>query len=247
MKHYVMTRSSYGPEWSLEANRRRLDITRGITARLMRRQKVRDWTWIALLDSRDPLIHERMEVVREAAPHFEPIIWTPGDEVAGALWDKHAAKNNRRQKVAATAYRHPGWLQLTPRDEPILQTRVDDDDGLAVDYMRRVRAATDALSDGRRVAIMLPIGYRVWDGRYSVVQHDTNAMHTLFTPAGDETTVYSYGHRLVARKQPIVIVDRRPGWLWVRHPDTISGWRKADAPITLSLRLRFPIDWSVLE
>jgi hypothetical protein len=32
VKHFVLTRSAYGPEWSVEANRRRLEITRAVTA-----------------------------------------------------------------------------------------------------------------------------------------------------------------------------------------------------------------------
>lgn len=245
MRHFVMTRSSYGPEWSLAANRARLKITRGITARLLRRQRETDWTWVVMVDSRDPLLDERMKVFADVAPQLLTIHWEPGDEVAGAPWDKHADRTTRSQKVAATAYKHPGWLQLTgPRDVATLQTRLDDDDGLAVDYFRRVRRAAVGLTE--RTALMLPVGYRVWDGRYSLVEHDKNAMHSLWTPAGDTTTVYDYGHVVVGRGQPVKIVDRSPGWLWVRHPHTISGWKKADSPITPTLRVRFPIDWSVL-
>lgn len=245
-RQYVMTRSSYGPEWTLAQNRSRLAITRAVTARLLARQRdAADWTWIVLMDGRDPLITERMAVFADAAPRFEPIIWTPGEDAEGAPWDKHRDGATRSQRVAATAYKHPAWLQLTPRDEPALQTRLDDDDGLAVDYLARVRDASRRLT--ARTALMLPVGYRVWDGRQTSVRHDTNAMHTLFTPAGDETTVYSYGHRLVGRGQPVVTVDERPAWLWVRHENTISGWRRADYPITRAVKRLFPIDWRALS
>ena len=71
-----MTRSAYGPAWSLEANRRRLAVTRAVTARLMGLQADRDWTWIVLLDERDRLLEERMAVFAAAAPAFVPILWT---------------------------------------------------------------------------------------------------------------------------------------------------------------------------
>ena len=39
MRHCVLTRSAYGPEWTLEANRRRLALTRAVTAKLMAQAK----------------------------------------------------------------------------------------------------------------------------------------------------------------------------------------------------------------
>jgi len=245
VKHYVMTRSSYGPEWSRAANERRLMLTRAVTAALLKAQRgTPDWTWIVLLDSRDPLLEARMRVFREAAPHFEPITWEPTD-VRAAEWDKHGSTATLPQRVAATAYRHPGWLELTPRDQAVLQTRLDDDDGLTTDHFKRLLAATRGLAE--RTALMFPTGVRVWDGRQSFVRHDTNAMHSLWTPPGDETTIYSYGHRLVGRGQPVKVVDDEPAWLWVRHAHTISGWKKADFKITDGTRRMFPIDWAAIK
>ncbi len=55
LRHFVLTRSAYGPAWSIEANRRRLAVTKAVTARLMAAQTTRVWTWVVLLDRRDPL------------------------------------------------------------------------------------------------------------------------------------------------------------------------------------------------
>ena len=38
MRFYVLTRSAYGPAWDLDANRRRLAVTRAVTAAAMRAQ-----------------------------------------------------------------------------------------------------------------------------------------------------------------------------------------------------------------
>jgi hypothetical protein len=244
MKHYVMTRASYGPEWTDAANRARLRITAGVTARTLRLQRgVGEWAWIVLVDGRDPLLAERLRVFGDATPELLPIIWEPADDLTHAPWDRKPI-GTRSAAVAAAAYRHPAWLQYTPRDEAVLQTRLDDDDGLARDYFRRVRAATAGLTE--RTALMFPVGVRVWDGREAAVRHDTNAMHSLWTPAGDETTIYSYGHRLVEKGQPVVTVDQQPGWLWVRHANTLSGWKKADRPLSARTKRLFPIDWGVL-
>lgn len=239
MRHFVLTRSAYGPDWSLAANRRRLEITRGITARLMAAQTWRDWTWVVLLDERDPLLEERMAVYRDAAPRFEPVLWTP-ENPAAAPWDKHADRTNVRQKIAATAYR-AAW-PTGDRSTVTVQTRLDDDDGLAPSTLARVARAVRK----RRMILMHPVGIRVWSGRYSVVRHRSNAMHTLVTPPGDTLTVYDYGHTLARRVAPVQMVDLTPAWLWVRHRDTISGWRKADRPITPALDRLFPIDWSLV-
>lgn len=238
-----MTRSSYGPEWDIEANRRRLEITRAVTSELLAKQTCDDFTWVVLMDRRDELLKEREALVRDTVPSTVLCYWTP-DDVSPAPWDR-AKRHTYSQMVAATAYKSHAWgLAVGERDDQILMTRLDDDDGLAVDAIERFQLAARGLE--RRTALMMPIGIRVWDGKFSWVRHTTNAMHTLSTPPGDETTVYDYGHRLVERGQPVVNVDNSIGWLWVRHPDTISGWKKADKPITATLRKLFPIDWSAI-
>lgn len=239
MRHFVLTRSAYGPDWTIEANRRRLEITRGITARLMAAQTWREWTWVVLFDERDPLLAERMAVFRDAAPAFVPVLWTPQNPAA-APWDKNGSQNNIRQKIAATAYR-AAW-PTGDRSTVTVQTRLDDDDGLSPGTLAAVARAVRP----RRMILMHPMGVRVWAGRYSMVKHRSNAMHTLVTPPGDKLTVYDYGHTLARRVAPIQTVDMTPAWLWVRHQDTISGWKKADRPITPDLDRLFPIDWSLV-
>jgi hypothetical protein len=114
---------------------------------------------------------------------------------------------------------------------------------------------------------MLPEGYRVFSGRYVRVYQPNNAMHSLFTPAGDDLCIYDYGHmRTYSGRHidlrsdqhpprfgphpnapaPLTFVDQRPAWLWVRHRDTISGHQKAWMPITPGLKRLFPIDWSAV-
>lgn len=230
MRHYVLTRSAYGPAWDLEANKRRLAITRAVTARLMSQQTARQWTWIVLLDERDPLLAERMGLYRASAPAFVPILRSSGIDDPSVR--------------AAADYRAPWREQVGPSDDQVLTTRLDDDDGFAPTALLRYQIA--ARKETRRTALMLPLGVRVWEGRYSLVPHDTNAMHTLVTPPGDEMCVYDYGHTKVRRTVRTVTVDRVPAWLWVRHRDTLSGYREGKRPIDSFVRRMFPVDWTAL-
>lgn len=249
MRAYVLTRSAYGPEWTLEANRRRLEVTAAVTARLMAAQTDRDWTWVVLLHEQDPLRVERTAVFAAAAPRCSVVPWTPPARPSQAPWDRHAATKKIKDAIAYEAYRAPWSDALGDRDEAVMQVRLDDDDGLAVDALVRYRRAAMRLR-GRSI-LMLPYGVRVWDGRYSRVRHERNAMHALLTPPGDAGTVYDYPHAEChsdrrARGAPVLLVDDRIGWLWLRHRDTLSGWKRADRSLDRSIRKLFPIDWSVI-
>lgn len=226
MKQFVMTRSAYGPSWSLDANERRLRITNAVTARLMKRQTVDDWVWVVMLDERDPFLRERMHVYAEAAPDFWPIVCRPPVP-------RHLAADFM-----------PDWREFIPADDTVIMTRLDDDDGLAVDALARYRAVASARPSP--TVLVLPEGIRVWNGCEIRVRHELNAMHTLVTPRGSSMSVYDYGHRELASVGPVVMVDDRPGWLWVRHLDTLSGDRRVDIAIQQGTRALFPVDWDAL-
>lgn len=243
MRHYVLTRSAYGPAWSLDANRRRLSVTRAVTARLMAEQTDRDWTWIVLLDSRDALLDERLALYSKTAPAFVPMLWTPPSDPQPARWDRHGDETNNVQRIAAEAYRAP-WRESMD-DGPAMMVRLDDDDGLAPDAIARYRAAAAFVRE--RTILMLPTGIRVWRGRYSAVRHERNAMHALVVPAGDPKCVYDYGHAKCHKAAPIVMVDQSWGWIWVRHQDTISGWKRAERRLTPQVVAAFPIDWKAMR
>lgn len=240
-----MTRSAYGPGWDLEANRRRLAMTKAVTAPLMGGQTFRDWTWIVALDPRDPLLEERRAVFEAAAPRFVAMMWTP-TTLARVPWDpepkRHVTEN---ELIAAAAYRAP-WRSFVPGDGPLLQTRLDDDDGLALDGLARYQRAARVLRN-RRAVLMLPMGVRVYGGRFASISHDRNAMHTLHTPAGDDLCIYDYGHTKCRHVAPVLMVDHRWGWVWTRHHDTISGWRETRSPLTPRVRAYFPVvDWAAV-
>jgi hypothetical protein len=240
MTQYVLTRSAYGPAWDRAANARRLAMTRAVTARLMAAQTVTDWTWVVLLDERDPNLRARLALYGDSAPAFVPLVVRPETE----------RSRDVRQRIASAGYLAK-WRSVIPSDDTALLTRLDDDDGFTPDALARYRAAAQGIVV--RTALMLPMGIHLWQTRYSVVCHERNAMHTLVTPPGDVSCVYDYNHTKVRDHVPVKVVDREWGWLWMRHDDTISGARNPvrwggtrPAPINPTVRQSFPIDWSFL-
>jgi hypothetical protein len=243
VRHYVFTRSAYGPEWSREAIRRRLDVTRAVTVEMMARQTV-DWTWVILVDPRDPLRFERIETFRAAEVEVIVMDWQRPPVLARAPWDRRPPRAHKFEQIAATAYGAPWRTQTGEPDDTVLMTRLDDDDALTATTLARVQARAAGLT--ARTVLMHPVGYRVFNRRCSLVRHESNAMQTLVTPPGDTASVYDYGHTVARRFAPVVVVDEQPAWLWARHRDTISGWKLADKPFSADLERLFPVDWSVL-
>jgi len=199
-------------------------MSKAMTISSLARQ--RGFEWIVLLHRDDPLIEERRRAFAGATFIYTDLDGSPSD-------------------VAWLAYGADWRRAIGGRDGTIAMTRLDDDDALAPWIMERTREVAAKID--RRTILMCPNGIRVWQGGYAAVRHHSNAMHTLVTPPGDTLTVYDYGHRDVRRVATVRNMDFRVGWLWVRHPDTISGWRTSDQPLTPEIRSLFEVDWSVLK
>lgn len=236
MDHILLTRAVYSPaRWPLEANQRRLRVFAGITVRSLAAQLERRWRWLLAIDPEDQLLAERLEAARGAGVPVEAI---PVEGAAGP-----------RSAVAVAAYR-ASWADHLEVSEPRITTRLDDDDGFTPDAFGRIRGWAEAHMGGRQElhSGQLPVGFRVWGGRYTRVRHESNAMASLYSPAGDPSTVYRFMHREVrASVERVWFIDDRPAWLWVRHEDTLSGWRAATRVIGPQLRRMFPVTWELLE
>lgn len=222
MRHYLLTRAAYGPCWTTEANRNRLAFSRGITIPSIRAQTSQSFEWLVLLHCADELLDERRAAFAGARFLYLDVTGTPSS-------------------VAWQAYRADWAGAIGDRAETVAMTRLDDDDGLAPWVMARI----ESQQRDRREILMLPYGIRVFRGRFTVVHHRSNAMHTLVTPPGDTATVYDYGHRDARTFAPIRDIDTRIAWLWSRHDDTISGWKTADHALIEPYKEMFPVDWSL--
>lgn len=235
MRHFLFTRMVYPPSrWPIEANRRRLAIFRGITVRTLRASAYRQWRWVVMTHPDDPLRSERERLVKDVCPTAIILSYTgPVPNETPALLRGIA---------------HAGWRAATRSiGDAVLTTRIDDDDGFTPDALSRIRSAVDACPEKtKRRAWVLPHGYRVWRGRSTFVRHETNAWSSVLSPPGDPFVIFDTNHNKIQDVAPVSFVDDRPGWLWVRHEDTISGTRTADQPIDDKVRRLFPIEWNLL-
>jgi len=128
---------------------------------------------------------------------------------------------------------------------PVLTTRIDDDDGFSADAFARLYAAASPLR--KRTALVFPVGYRINDGLAERIVHIRNAWSSLYVPEGDRAHVKQAVHPQIARLAPVRFLDKAPAWLWVRHQDAQSRFRRAHDLITPKLRATFPVDWDLLS
>ncbi len=236
MKHYLLTRSAYAPTIDLERNRRRMAITRGVTARSMAAQTSTDWTWIVLVDLEDPLLSERMAAFLSsgARVEFRPAGNIVRDDPHDKPWGP--------------------WAECLDWSDETLTTRIDDDDAFApwvmATYREKAEEWAQMMRHRKPIVLALPYGWRCVDGRVNA-RHDMNSQFaSLYVPLGDRRTIMDINHtrvRVLARR---IIADKRRGWLWVRHDATRSPNSRASSSVEVMHEPptgTFAIDWSVLR
>jgi len=212
VKHYLLTTSHRGPDYPLDANRRRIELLRRVTVPTLAVQGT-EWTWIVVVNTDDPLLIERLDAFRSAGSHV-----IPTRDIASVI----------------------DW------SGPVLTTRIDDDDGFAPDAFQRLhRRLTNPPTEPR--VLMFPFGYRTYQGRYDTIRHRKNAWCSVYSPPGYRVHAKSVQHQRMHSLAPVVEVDTKPAWLWVRHPDTNSGIKHAERPLIEKVRTMFPVDWDLIK
>ena len=241
VRHYVLTRAVYDPaHWTGSAAGARLEVFEASTVASVAAQTIPADVWIIAQHADDPLATIRQDIVTGA-------LKGTGTTLTTLTTSDHAGT---RAQAADDAYRLP-WtatiITLEGADNGggrRLTTRLDDDDAFTPDAFGRLQHAARTVHDRR--ALIFPIGYRLHAGRITRVRHESNAMSTLHTPPGDTANVYDYAHRRIAQSVPVTLLDDNPAWLWVRHDNTLSGWKAARDLVGPKLRALFPVDWDTL-
>lgn len=105
-------------------------------------------------------------------------------------------------------------------DGMLLTTNVDNDDGLAVDFLARLHAAVDF--EERRALYVVNGLVRDDVGVY--LRHDPeNAFCSVAEPWSDPRTCWDDWHIMLGRSMPVVALDGEPGWLQVVHGENVSN------------------------
>ncbi len=238
MRHYLLTRSAYGPDVSLELNRYRLGLLRGVTSRSLASQTFRDVTWLVLIDPADPLLQER-----------EDVLWASGLPFLTAPAGK-IERQDRRDRPWGPWSDHIDWSDAT------LTTRIDDDDAFAPWALAKFHGHAAKWAEGRRARrtiFSLPLGLRVSAGRVSVRRDGLNQFTSLYAPRGDRVCIMDMNHTNQRRLAMIIEISKAPGWLWLRHDGARSAQSRASLrdkhlmeEISPAIRECFSVDWELI-
>jgi hypothetical protein len=240
MRHYVLTRSAFGPEVRRAENRRRLALLQGVCARAMAAQTNRDVSWIVLVDEHDPFLEERTAAILSSG--LTCIIKPAGQML---------------RRGGADRPQSPVWGQsIEWTDGPILTTRLDDDDAFVPDALAWIRAAAEAVKPSSRIVWSLPAGWRVAGKLVERVTYPVPMFCTLQVPAVRRMVINDVPHLSAGRLAPIRVATNEPAWLWVRHDMTRSNTNMRPGfsigglgmeALTADLLGRFPIDWDLVQ
>jgi len=236
VRHYVLTRSAYSPDLPLEFNRYRLDLLRGITAASLRSQTHRDVTWLVLVDPADPLLREREDALCESGL---PFMTAPAGDIV---------RSDRQDRPWGP------WDDYLDFSDATLTTRIDDDDAFAPWALATFAEQGDRWTKRKRRRIfVLPVGYRVSDGRANLRHDKVNQFTTLYAPRGDRCSIMDMNHTGQRRLAQLFMLSQRPAWLWLRHAGARSHMSKASnfereamQPISDEVRSLFAVDWSLI-
>lgn len=113
----------------------------------------------------------------------------------------------------------------------ILTTRLDNDDGLAVDFMSRLRSE---VSCGGKQFYNFTNGVILWRRKFFSYTHKSNAFISLMEPTSGFSTVYLCAHESASEVAPIRQIGGRPSYLQVVHGGNVSNkprgfWIASDA------------------
>lgn len=122
-------------------------------------------------------------------------------------------------------------------DGVLLTTNLDNDDGIAVDFMERLQAAVD-FDDTRALYVVNGL-VKGREGLY--LRHDPeNAFCSVAAPWSAPRTSWDDWHIMLGRSMPVVEIDGEPGWLQVVHGENVSNRVRGRLVGPARWRDRFP-------
>lgn len=164
-------------------------------------QTCRRFSWIIYFDPQSP--EWLLDWVRdhEQREHFRP------------YFREEVAEPDLLTDIEALARR--------PRSAELLTTNLDNDDGVAVDFVERLQSATQGVRD--RTAVYIGDGLiHCGDAVYKHFDPH-NAFCSVREPWDRPVTCWADWHNLLPKKMPAVVLRGDPGWLQVVHGANVSN------------------------
>ncbi len=224
-KHFIITLFNL-KIWKEDKTRRATQTAEWLTQRFdlferfclpsVAHQTNRNFTWLCLFDKDTPAeMRQRIEGYRQQVPQLRPCFFSA--EEAQEFLSHEEAVNCRfiRRTVKGL---------ISPDDEFVITSNLDNDDALSCDYVERVQHLF--LADRRRTLYSF-----VWGMQYFVRLNAIVRMHyphnhflTLVEEAqGDFHTVQFYGHAKARKVLPNVDISDKPYWMENVHGHNVSN------------------------
>lgn len=140
------------------------------------------------------------------------------------LLEEHAAQGFYtpmfREEITNDSLLEDLQAHRSPGSTHVVTTKIDNDDGVATDFVSRLREA--ATEDGPR-ALYIGDGLILRDRRLYTRLDEHNAFPTVCARWEDRTTCWANWHNLLPRDMPATVLRGEPGWLQVIHGANVSN------------------------
>jgi N-acetylglucosaminyl-diphospho-decaprenol L-rhamnosyltransferase len=206
LTHVLLTRfnlPSPGVESHVRAREgwltRRVELFERYTVPSIRAQSRRNFSWLIYFDPDSP-----RWLVKRMAPYVEEGLFIPIERSAVSPDD---VVNDIRQHVGQHSTR-------------LITTNIDNDDGLAADFIERVQEAN---TSGARSAVYVVNGLILAPQGTYLRRDRRNAFCSVSESWSTPVTCWSDWHNLLGNSMPVVEVGGRPAWLQVVHGGNVSN------------------------
>jgi hypothetical protein len=158
--------------------------------------------------------------------HFEWIVYFDPESPRWFMdWLKGLGRDRPFHAIFRTAISREQMLSdvrtvTGRRSGMLLTTNLDNDDGLAVDFVERLQAA---VTGGRREALYLTQGLILRETETYLRTDRVNAFCSVAEPWDDPVMAWADWHNRLGRSMPVVQVGGGPGWLQVVHDRNVSN------------------------
>jgi hypothetical protein len=202
----------------------RLELFERFCLPTVRSQSERDFKWLVLFADETPdAVKARVAAYGADWPEFVPVYLPRGASAVGPLVVRP-------------------YLDASP--QTLITTRLDNDDGLARDYIAKVRRHAGT---NERLVLQFPAGYVWHDERIYLDRQQLNAFTTLIEPlphgnADEFNTIYKGSHTELDRLGRLVDVDDEPGWLQVIHGTNLENYVRGSRQRIECLQRHFAVE-----